>query len=386
MWYNTSMGLTNEYIEKNLTIDGLKAELAALSEKYEKISGHTLLIYAADLSKGDFPIALDMQDCYIIDDILPEQDDKKELDVYLVTPGGSGEAAESIADLLHNRYEGVNFVIAEEAKSAGTILALSGNSIAMTETGSLGPIDAQCHIGRGFISADDYMTWVKEKMTEKSLTPFDSMMVAQISPGELYGIQNSLEYAKDLVLKWLPQYKFKDWTETETSHKMVTDEMRKKRAREIANDLTNHKKWRSHGRSLGIKELNAINLHVDEITQPTLEIVKRIQIVIRLIFSMSSVYKIYSSDGQKIMKTASQLAAPVSQPPVLQFEAMCQKCKKTYKLYVEFEHIDDITNNIEKQGFSKVPDDLKINCDCGHQIDLTPIKNEIEAKTNRKVL
>ncbi len=376
----------SEYIDRNLTVDGLKAELDVLSKNYEKVSGHTLLIYAADLSKGDFPIALDMQDYYIIDDILPEKDSRKELDVYLVTPGGSGEAAESIADLLHARYEEVNFVIAEEAKSAGTILALSGNNIAMTETGSLGPIDAQCHIGRGFVSADDYMTWIKEKMTAEALTPFDAMMVAQISPGELYGVQNSLEYAKDLVLKWLPQYKFKDWTETETSHKNVTDEMRKKRAKEIANDLTNHKKWRSHGRSLSIKELNDINLHIDEVTQPLLEIVKRIQVVIRLIFSMSSVYKIYSSRGQKIMKMASQIAAPISQPPVLQFEALCPKCRKKYKLYVEFEHIEDIVNDLEEQGFSKVPSDSKINCDCGHQIDLAPIKNEIEAKTNRKVL
>lgn len=86
------------------------------------------------------------------------------------------------------------------------------------------------------------------------------------------------------------------------------------------------------------------------------------------------------------MKTASQLTAPVSQPPVLQFEAMCPKCRKAYKLYVEFEHIDDIADSLERQGFSKVPGDLKISCGCGHQIDLTPIKNEIEAKTNRKVL
>lgn len=376
----------SEYIDRNLTVDGLKTELDVLSKNYEKVSGHTLLIYAADLSKGDFPIALDMQDYYIIDDVLPEKDSRKELDVYLVTPGGSGEAAESIADLLHARYEEVNFVIAEEAKSAGTILALSGNNIAMTETGSLGPIDAQCHIGRGFVSADDYMTWIKEKMTAEVLTPFDAMMVAQISPGELYGIQNSLEYAKDLVLKWLPKYKFKNWTETETTHKEVTNTMREKRAKEIANDLTNHKKWRSHGRSLSIKELNDINLHIDEVTQPLLEIVKRIQVVIRLIFSMSSVYKIYSSRGQKIMKMASQIAAPISQPPVLQFEALCPKCRKKYKLYVEFEHIEDIVNDLEEQGFSKVPSDSKINCDCGHQIDLAPIKNEIEAKTNRKVL
>ena len=33
----------------------------------------------------------------------------------------------------------------------------------MTETGSLGPIDAQMRIGRSVISAYDYMEWVEEK-------------------------------------------------------------------------------------------------------------------------------------------------------------------------------------------------------------------------------
>jgi ClpP class serine protease len=69
------------------------------------------------------------------------------IDFYTETPGGSGEAAEEIAKFLRKKFEGVNFVIAGEAKSAGTILVLSGDNIYMTDTGSLGPIDAQVKIG-----------------------------------------------------------------------------------------------------------------------------------------------------------------------------------------------------------------------------------------------
>jgi len=86
-------------------------------------------------------------------------------------------------------------------------LALSGDEIFMTETGSLGPIDAQLRIGRTVGSAYDYMEWVHEKKMEAQengmLNPFDATMVAQISPSELKGVYNSLEFAKDIVKEWI---------------------------------------------------------------------------------------------------------------------------------------------------------------------------------------
>lgn len=381
------MGLMNEYLDKHLTVDGLRSELQELIKQYNKATGHFLLVYAPDFSKADYPISLEMQDYFIIDDILPQKPKCDYLDFYIETPGGSGEAAEAIADLLHDRYKEVNFIIAGEAKSAGTILALSGNNIIMTETGSLGPIDAQCRIGRGWVSADDYMTWVKEKMAAKELTPFEAMMVAQISPGELYGIQNSLEYAKDLVLKWLPKYKFKNWIKTETRKINVTKEMRQERAREIANALTDHKKWRSHGRSLNRNELNKIKLNIDRIQdEKVLDVVKRIQIVLRLLFSSSSIYKVFSTNENRIMKLATPANPIIERPPIVPFEVICPKCGKQYKMYIEWENDNQAKDEMESQGYVKMPDDAKINCDCGNQIDLTPVKNEIEAKTGRKVL
>ena len=40
------------------------------------------------------------------------------------------------------------------------------------------------------------------------LNPFDALLISQISPGEIYGIMNSLQFAQDLVKEWLPKYKF----------------------------------------------------------------------------------------------------------------------------------------------------------------------------------
>jgi len=67
-------------------------------------------------------------------------------------------------------------------------MVLSGDEILMTETGSLGPIDAQMQIGRSVISAYDYTEWVELKREEAGktgkLNPFDATMVAQITPGD----------------------------------------------------------------------------------------------------------------------------------------------------------------------------------------------------------
>lgn len=67
-------------------------------------------------------------------------------------------------------------MIAGEAKSAGTILVLSGDNIFMTDTGSLGPIDAQVRIGRSVVSAHDYKEWIdlkrEEALKNGSLNPF----------------------------------------------------------------------------------------------------------------------------------------------------------------------------------------------------------------------
>lgn len=49
-------------------------------------------------------------------------------------------------------------------------MVLSGDNIYMTETGSLGPIDAQVKIGRSVVSAHDYKAWVDEKKMKQPRT------------------------------------------------------------------------------------------------------------------------------------------------------------------------------------------------------------------------
>lgn len=183
------MSLMSEYISKRMSAKDLEDELLSLIKKYNDYRKTFLLVMASALGKQIPDIALTQEDYYIVADMLSDLKDISKVDIYLETPGGSGEAAEEIVEFTRGKFEYVSFVVSGEAKSAGTIMVLSGDDILMTKTGSLGPIDAQVKIGRSTSSAYDYMEWVNEKHSEAHkegrLNPFDATMVAQISPGEL---------------------------------------------------------------------------------------------------------------------------------------------------------------------------------------------------------
>lgn len=253
--------LLKEYIERKLSASDLEKELLSLIKKYNKKTGSYLLVYTVAMGKSIPDIALQQSDFYSICNLLEDSGISKKLDMYIETPGGRGETAEEIVRYVREKFDEVNFVISGEAKSAGTIIALSGDNIMMTKTGSLGPIDAQVKIGRSVVSAHNYMEWINSTRDKaeknKSLNPFDATMAAQISPRELKGVVHSLKFAQDLVKDWLVKYKFKNWKQTETQKKEVSHKMKEERAEQIAQELSNHSKWKSHGRSLKIKVLKA---------------------------------------------------------------------------------------------------------------------------------
>jgi len=195
------MSLMNEYINKRLGAPELESELMKLISEYNKNRDTFLFVYAVAIGKQIPSIPLEQADFYIIRDLLADRKSLKKVDIYIETPGGSGETAEEIVRFLRNNFETVSFVVSGEAKSAGTIIVLSGDEILMTETGSLGPIDAQIRIGRSIVSAYDYIEWVEDKRkeaeTQGALNPFDATMVAQITPGELGSVFHALKFAED---------------------------------------------------------------------------------------------------------------------------------------------------------------------------------------------
>lgn len=206
-----------------------------------------------------------------------------------------------------------------------------------------------------------------------------------------------LSLPKDLVKKWLVDYKFKNWNVTETTKKTVTCEMKRKRAEEIADRLCNHMTWKTHGRSLKIEDLKDL-LRITDIDEDSVlaNIVYRIKTVIRLIFDTSTDYKLFFLEDFNLSRTAtaSNPDSHAFNPAIkskeinsLKIEIKCPKCGKQHAVqaYVGAERNEELINKLKSPNVKG--NDIFV-CDsigCNMNIDLKPIKNQIESQIRKRI-
>lgn len=184
------------------------------------------------------------------------------------------EAAELMVTVLRKHYDLVYFVVPEFAMSAGTVLCMSGDKIYMDYSSSLGPIDPQVQSrSGGYIPAMGYLDKV-EKLIDKcqvsgNLSEAEIMLLGKVDIGMLALFEQARNLTMDLLTDWLVKYKFKDWGGDGNSRDggSVTREEKRKRAREVANALADHKRWRSHGRFIGLTKLAEMKIKIDDYSE-----------------------------------------------------------------------------------------------------------------------
>ena len=193
------------------------------------------------------------------------------LTVVLETNGGYTEVVERISNIFRNHFEEVDFIVPSYAYSAGTVLVLSGNRIYMDYYSVLGPIDPQIEDDQGrFIPGMGYLYKYNdliERSKENKLTDAELLFLTkQFDPAIMFLIEQSRSHAEELIKKWLPEYKFKDWKLTVTNKNKVTLKMKQERAETIAEILGDVTRWHSHGKGITMKELTSsdIKLMIDD--------------------------------------------------------------------------------------------------------------------------
>jgi len=200
-----------------------------------------------------------------IEDLKSDKESRERISIFLTTPGGSAETVERLVDIVRHHYKEVHFVIPDEAMSAGTIFALSGDKIWMDYTSCLGPIDPQVNNGKDWVPALGYLDQVNtmiERSARGQLTDAELVILQNLDLAMLSRYQQAKNLTVTLLKNWLRKYKFRDWTVHSTNPekmgKPVTDEEKKARAEEIANILSDNKIWHSHGRKIGVSTIQSL--------------------------------------------------------------------------------------------------------------------------------
>lgn len=202
---------------------------------------------------------------------------RERLTVVLDTGGGVVEVVERMVDVIRHFYADVQFIIVDRAMSAGTIFAMSGDSIMMDYFSVLGPIDPQVVKGDRFVPALSYLHQFDrliEKDKEGGLSSAEYALIAKLDLAELHQFEQARDLSVTLLKKWLAAYKFKEWTVTETKRNEVTPQMRAARAEHIATVLSDNRLWHSHGRGISRETLQSddIKLKIDDLgAEPDLQ-------------------------------------------------------------------------------------------------------------------
>lgn len=196
------------------------------------------------------------------------QERRGNLFVILDTPGGVVEVVERIVRVFREHYSDVKFIIPDSAMSAGTVLAMSGDDILMDYHSCLGPIDPQLVRDGRLVPALSYLAQYKnliEKSEQETLSTAELVLLAKLDLAELHQFQLAHDLSVDLLKRWRTSYKFKDWVKTESRGMSVTQEMKEKRASEIALQLSDQKRWLTHGRGIDMRTLREeIRLKIDD--------------------------------------------------------------------------------------------------------------------------
>lgn len=184
---------------------------------------------------------------------------EKKIDILLATRGGSGHQISRFVNCLRARFDEVDFLLPSFCMSAGTLFALSGNNIWMTDRACLGPIDPQVPTKDGrYVPAQALLLLVdqlqkkgQDAMDKGGSVPWSTVrIIDSIDKKELGDAITDSRYSTMMATQFLINYKFKNWTIRETSGVPVTDEYRQQRAKEIASSLASHDKWNNHGHAI----------------------------------------------------------------------------------------------------------------------------------------
>jgi len=184
--------------------------------------------------------------------------EERELDLFLHSPGGSAEAAESILEYLRTQFDHIRVVVPVAAMSAATMLALGADELIMGHHSQLGPIDPQFTVytpeGPRSAPADAIKEQFRMARDECAADPAKLAawlpILRMYGPGLLAQCEDQIALSKELVSRWLERYMFAGDADAGT------------KAADVAAWFSDYPEFRSHGRRVSKESAEGQGLKV----------------------------------------------------------------------------------------------------------------------------
>lgn len=282
-------------------------------------TGRPLIVYATDFlgkARGSPDVAIDFSDKDGFREVVTGLN-SREVDVLLHSPGGQAEAAESIVKMLRSQFDNVRFIVPDIAKSAATMLALSGNALLMDASSEMGPIDPQFQIPRGDGSVivapgqaiiDQFDAMEEKVKADPRSLPVYIPILQMYGPSLYQQARNAIELSKNLVKEWLATYMFS------------SDRAGARLAGAVARYLGDHNKFKSHSKGVRLEDFQKIKALqpvkvIDLANDPDLHsLVRGLHYAIGLTFNMSTAFKLFeNSEGMAMIRHLQMMQVQI--PP-----------------------------------------------------------------------
>lgn len=300
-WHN----LVNTPLGKNMTLSDLFNARVVCYKELEAIRGRPLLIYCVRfvVPKG-VGNSIDLQDIEGFTDLVNSINHSDSVDVLIHSPGGSADVTERIVNILSTKFKEVHYLIPHSAYSAATMLALSGDSITIHPSATLGPIDPQIDgiparsIKRGFENAK---TKIKDEGPQS--LPAYVPLIQKYTLHLLEICEDAEKLSKELVGDWLKAKMLKGKDEAEIN--------------KVVEYFSAYDKHLTHSRPLFYNKIKDYGLNISVPDKKVQELMWEIHLLVSGFLNGSPFYKLYEnahgiSWGRQLLLNNTQ---PVPQTP-----------------------------------------------------------------------
>lgn len=291
----------------------------------EAIRGRPCLIYAGNVVKKDDSgnSSIDSSDDLPFREMVAKVPaTHRSVDIFLATNGGSAQQVSNFVNCLRAHFDEVHFLIPSFCMSAGTLFALSGDHIWMTDRACLGPIDPQVPTSSGrYVPAQALLLLVAEiqkqgdnAMKQGLPVPWAAVRIIDtLDKKELGEAITASQYSQTMAAQFLLSYKFRNWTIRETSKAPVSNQDRANRATEIAAALCAHDRWKSHGHSISRDVLsNELNLRIDRPDAALSRAIVRLWALLTYVMDKTPIVKLLCSINYRYARQVQvQIIGPI---------------------------------------------------------------------------